>query len=137
MSLGFKLSVPFDRCVVRYGYKDIHKDDHKFEDKLLQSLGKYILMEDDAEEEGNGFDDGADGKMHLPGIQSSSLVHAVNNDGASKERFGKGKESSGNSKVQLSMLSLTPSCRWLESTVLCSPKFFWLSLVPRQKSIYY
>ncbi|XP_024370285.1 probable potassium transporter 2 isoform X3 [Physcomitrium patens] len=90
------------RCVVRYGYKDIHKDDHKFEDKLLQSLGEYILMEDDAEEEGNGFDDGADGKMHLPGIQSSSLVHAVNNDGASKERFGKGKESSGNSKVSSS-----------------------------------
>ncbi|MCO5589181.1 hypothetical protein L7F22_043147 [Adiantum nelumboides] len=30
------------RCVVRYGYRDLHKRDDKFEDNLLENLAQYI-----------------------------------------------------------------------------------------------
>lgn len=80
--------------MVRYGYKDIHKDDHKFEDKLIQNLGEFILTEDDVEMEHLNGEDGEDGPMQFSGIRSSSLVHAVNNDNALilERSTNKGKE---------------------------------------------
>ncbi|KAL8139978.1 hypothetical protein V2J09_005999 [Rumex salicifolius] len=33
------------RCVVRYGYKDITRDDGVFEDLLIKSIAEFILME--------------------------------------------------------------------------------------------
>ncbi|XP_048233876.1 potassium transporter 4 isoform X2 [Ricinus communis] len=33
------------RCIVRYGYKDIQKDDGDFENKLIQSIAEFIQME--------------------------------------------------------------------------------------------
>ncbi|KAG0589715.1 hypothetical protein M758_1G039800 [Ceratodon purpureus] len=88
------------RCVVRYGYKDIHKDDHKFEDRLVARLGDFILTGEDVEDESFSCDDGSDGNMQLSGIRSSSLVHAINSDGASREISSKGKELLGISQVE-------------------------------------
>ncbi|KAK1391906.1 Potassium transporter [Heracleum sosnowskyi] len=33
------------RCIVRYGYKDIQRDDGNFEDILIQSIAEFIQME--------------------------------------------------------------------------------------------
>ncbi|XP_057983100.1 potassium transporter 4 [Malania oleifera] len=33
------------RCIVRYGYKDIQRDDGDFETQLIQSIAEFILME--------------------------------------------------------------------------------------------
>ncbi|KAJ9132910.1 hypothetical protein P3X46_033729 [Hevea brasiliensis] len=33
------------RCIVRYGYKDIQKDDGDFENNLIQSIAEFIQME--------------------------------------------------------------------------------------------
>ncbi|KAJ8527596.1 hypothetical protein K7X08_015047 [Anisodus acutangulus] len=33
------------RCIVRYGYKDIQRDDGNFEDLLIQSIAEFIQME--------------------------------------------------------------------------------------------
>ncbi|KAG6750003.1 hypothetical protein POTOM_047081 [Populus tomentosa] len=33
------------RCIVRYGYKDIQRDDGNFENKLIQSIAEFIQME--------------------------------------------------------------------------------------------
>ncbi|XP_019161785.1 PREDICTED: potassium transporter 4-like [Ipomoea nil] len=33
------------RCIVRYGYKDIRRDDGNFEDLLIQSIAEFIQME--------------------------------------------------------------------------------------------
>ena len=33
------------RCIVRYGYKDIQRDDGNFESKLIQSIAEFIQME--------------------------------------------------------------------------------------------
>ncbi|KAI5076752.1 hypothetical protein GOP47_0008817 [Adiantum capillus-veneris] len=44
------------RCVVRYGYRDLHKRDEKFEDNLLENLAQYIRFHTTLEtsEEGSG-----------------------------------------------------------------------------------
>lgn len=33
------------RCIVRYGYKDIQRDDGNFENQLIQSIAEFIQME--------------------------------------------------------------------------------------------
>ncbi|KAI8011642.1 Potassium transporter 4 [Camellia lanceoleosa] len=33
------------RCIVRYGYKDIQRDDGDFENQLIQSVAEFIQME--------------------------------------------------------------------------------------------
>lgn len=34
-----------NRCVVRYGYKDVHKDDNDFENQLIVNLAEFIRTE--------------------------------------------------------------------------------------------
>ncbi|MCD9642602.1 Potassium transporter 6 [Datura stramonium] len=33
------------RCIVRYGYRNTHKDDSQFEDGLVYSIAEFIRME--------------------------------------------------------------------------------------------
>ncbi|MCO5590960.1 hypothetical protein L7F22_044936 [Adiantum nelumboides] len=33
------------RCIIRYGYKDVQKDDHDFENQLVMKIGKFIQTE--------------------------------------------------------------------------------------------
>lgn len=34
------------RCIVRYGYKDVHKDNNDFENQLVQNMGDFIQSEE-------------------------------------------------------------------------------------------
>lgn len=50
------------RCIVRYGYKDVRKDDDNFENQLVMSIAEFIQLE--AEEMSSGGNDGhLDGRM--------------------------------------------------------------------------
>jgi hypothetical protein len=48
VQLHIILTFPDDRCVVRYGYKDVHKDDHDFENQLIVNLAEFIRTENEA-----------------------------------------------------------------------------------------
>ncbi|KAA8522466.1 hypothetical protein F0562_013173 [Nyssa sinensis] len=48
------------RCIVRYGYKDVHKEDEDFENHLVMCIAEFIRLE----AEGSGTMDGSvDGRM--------------------------------------------------------------------------
>ncbi|WOL11971.1 hypothetical protein Cni_G20735 [Canna indica] len=50
------------RCIIRYGYKDVQKDDDNFENLLVLSIAKFIQME--AEESSSGsYDTSPEGRM--------------------------------------------------------------------------
>lgn len=56
------------RCIIRYGYKDVRKDEENFEDQLVMSIGEFIQME--AEEATSGSGEASfDGRMAM--IRSS------------------------------------------------------------------
>nr|XP_024372898.1 potassium transporter 7-like isoform X2 [Physcomitrium patens] len=110
------------RCVVRYGYKDIHKDDDGFEDKLIEKLGAFIVAEDDVESETCSSDERDDGMMQASGMyRSSSLVHAVDNELTVKERFGRKKQPLA--KSELSCNEPTPQVNGKKRVRFQSPDF--------------
>ncbi|XP_024017823.1 potassium transporter 4 isoform X1 [Morus notabilis] len=67
------------RCIVRYGYKDIQRDDGDFENQLIQSIAEFIQMEA-VEPQFSGFESSSlDGRMAVISTRSlqSSLSMAV------------------------------------------------------------
>ncbi|WOL06737.1 potassium transporter 7 [Canna indica] len=56
------------RCIVRYGYKDVQKDDENFENLLVLSIAKFIEMEAEEATQG-GYDTSPEGRMAV--IQTS------------------------------------------------------------------
>lgn len=60
------------RCIVRYGYRDVHKDDTEFESDLVCSIAEFIRSgkEDSDSKDGSNTD-----KMMVVGTQSSSSEH--------------------------------------------------------------
>ncbi|KAG0496632.1 hypothetical protein HPP92_001323 [Vanilla planifolia] len=74
------------RCIVRYGYKDVQKDDDNFEDHLVMSIAEFIQME--AEEPGSsGSVDGSfDGRMAVVRTSERRSALVVRDaDGDTKE----------------------------------------------------
>lgn len=83
------------RCVARYGYKDLHKKDDKFEDNLLQHLSYHIQENASSEansisEEGNSVD-----PSHMPevsltvrqeNLSGSHLTQECSTDSIDSER---------------------------------------------------
>ncbi|XP_021719365.1 potassium transporter 4-like [Chenopodium quinoa] len=72
------------RCIVRYGYKDIPRDDGEFEDLLIKSIAEFIQMEA-VEPQFSGSDSSSfDGRMAVIStrtVQSnSSLVVSEHDD---------------------------------------------------------
>ncbi|KAJ4775828.1 Potassium transporter [Rhynchospora pubera] len=62
------------RCIVRYGYKDVQKDDENFEDQLVLSIAKFIEMEaeDLASASSSSYDPSNEGRMAV--IRTSELL---------------------------------------------------------------
>jgi KUP system potassium uptake protein len=52
------------RCVARYGYKDLHKRDDRFEESLLENLVRYIRY--NASSEGSTISEGAEAAAPSP-----------------------------------------------------------------------
>ncbi|KAJ0977691.1 hypothetical protein J5N97_013165 [Dioscorea zingiberensis] len=64
------------RCIVRYGYKDVPKDEDNFENQLVMSIAEFIQME--AEETSSGsYDSSLDGRMAVIRTSERSLSRLV------------------------------------------------------------
>ncbi|XP_059643614.1 potassium transporter 4 [Cornus florida] len=65
------------RCIVRYGYKDIQRDDGDFENQLIQSIAEFIQMEAVEPQLSSSESASFDGRMAVIStrtIQSSSSI---------------------------------------------------------------
>ncbi|OMO99248.1 potassium transporter [Corchorus olitorius] len=65
------------RCIVRYGYKDIQRDDGNFENQLIQSIAEFIQMEAGEPQFCSSESSSYDGRMAVIStrtIQSSSSL---------------------------------------------------------------
>ncbi|XP_022774178.1 potassium transporter 4-like [Durio zibethinus] len=65
------------RCIVRYGYKDIQRDDGDFENQLIQSIAEFIQMEAGEPQYCSSESSSYDGRMAVistRSIQSSSSL---------------------------------------------------------------
>ncbi|KAJ4729586.1 Potassium transporter [Melia azedarach] len=71
------------RCIVRYGYKDIQRDDGDFENQLIQSIAEFIQMEA-VEPQFSSSESSLDGRMAVistRNVQSNtSLIISVEED---------------------------------------------------------
>ncbi|KAJ6723611.1 OSMOTIC STRESS POTASSIUM TRANSPORTER [Salix koriyanagi] len=71
------------RCIVRYGYKDIQRDDGNFENKLIQSIAEFIQMEAVEPQFSSSESPSLDGRMAVMSInpvQSSLSLIASEQD---------------------------------------------------------
>ncbi|KAG5389564.1 hypothetical protein IGI04_031105 [Brassica rapa subsp. trilocularis] len=64
------------RCVARYGYKDLHRKDDDFENKLLNNLFSFIRIETMMEPE---EDEEEDELQYLKTCKESGVVHIMGN----------------------------------------------------------
>ncbi|KAL2344312.1 hypothetical protein Fmac_005597 [Flemingia macrophylla] len=60
------------RCIVRYGYHDVHKDDNEFEKDLVCSIAKFIQAGSGGACNSSNDEPEKDGKMTVVGTNSSS-----------------------------------------------------------------
>ncbi|KAK8947113.1 Potassium transporter 7 [Platanthera zijinensis] len=68
------------RCIVRYGYKDVQKDNYNFEDQLIVSIAEFIRME---AEESSSCDGSPEGRMAvIPTSERSSCLVVRDADAA-------------------------------------------------------
>uniref|UniRef100_A0A0E0AP26 Potassium transporter n=1 Tax=Oryza glumipatula TaxID=40148 RepID=A0A0E0AP26_9ORYZ len=73
------------RCIVRYGYKDVQKDDENFENHLVMSIAKFIQMEAE-EAASSGSYESSEGRMaviHTEDTTGTGLVMRDSNNEAS------------------------------------------------------
>ncbi|KAG8079388.1 hypothetical protein GUJ93_ZPchr0007g4848 [Zizania palustris] len=72
------------RCIVRYGYKDVQKDDDNFENHLVMSIAKFIQMEAE-ETASSGSYESSEGRMaviHTEDTTGTGLVMRNSDDEA-------------------------------------------------------
>ncbi|KAF5192401.1 Potassium transporter, partial [Thalictrum thalictroides] len=61
------------RCIVRYGYKDIQRDNGDFENKLIQSIAEFIQMEAEEPRLSSSDNSSFDGRM---AVISTNSIHS-------------------------------------------------------------
>ncbi|XP_010552636.1 PREDICTED: potassium transporter 6 [Tarenaya hassleriana] len=59
------------RCIVRYGYRDVHKDDIEFERDLVCSIAEFVRSEAMTETKTDGVYDGDGDRMAVVGTSST------------------------------------------------------------------
>lgn len=72
------------RCIVRYGYKDVQKDDYNFEDHLVLSIAEFIQMEAEESRSSVSCDGSPEGRMAVvrTSERRSGLIVRDADDGA-------------------------------------------------------
>ncbi|KAK4272263.1 hypothetical protein QN277_020845 [Acacia crassicarpa] len=72
------------RCIIRYGYKDIQRDDGDFEDQLIQSIAEFIQMEATQPQLSSSESSSLDGRMAVMSVRgigsTSSLIVSEHED---------------------------------------------------------
>ncbi|CAN6200216.1 unnamed protein product [Urochloa humidicola] len=73
------------RCIVRYGYKDVQKDDENFENHLVMSIARFIQMEaEESASSGRSYESSPEGRMavvHTTDTTGTGLVVRDSDDG--------------------------------------------------------
>nr|GEX93928.1 potassium transporter 4 [Tanacetum cinerariifolium] len=62
------------RCIVRYGYKDIQRDDGNFENQLIQSIAEFIQMEAVEPQFSSSENTSFDGRMAVISTRSNTTL---------------------------------------------------------------
>ncbi|KAL6657386.1 hypothetical protein ACP70R_005166 [Stipagrostis hirtigluma subsp. patula] len=65
------------RCIVRYGYKDVQKDDENFENHLVMSIARFIQMEAEEAASSGSYESSTEGRMavvHTTDAAGTGLV---------------------------------------------------------------
>ncbi|KAK1408019.1 hypothetical protein QVD17_39649 [Tagetes erecta] len=62
------------RCIVRYGYKDIQRDDGNFENQLIQSIAEFIQMEAVEPQLSSSENTSFDGRMAVISTRSNATL---------------------------------------------------------------
>ncbi|CAI9265313.1 unnamed protein product [Lactuca saligna] len=62
------------RCIVRYGYKDIQRDDGNFENQLIQSIAEFIQMEAVEPQLSTSENTSFDGRMAVISTRSNATL---------------------------------------------------------------
>ncbi|KAA0048557.1 potassium transporter 4 isoform X1 [Cucumis melo var. makuwa] len=78
------------RCIVRYGYKDIQKDDGDFENQLILNIAEFIQMEAEEPQFSSSESSSVDGRMAVistRNIQSSLIVSGHEEIGTSNSIY--------------------------------------------------
>ncbi|XP_024539048.1 probable potassium transporter 2 isoform X1 [Selaginella moellendorffii] len=65
------------RCILRYGYKDLHQDDQDFENMLIVNIGEFIQMEDAHPWIPSSTEVSVDGRMTVVGTPSRAAMRLV------------------------------------------------------------
>ncbi|PON50503.1 Potassium transporter [Trema orientale] len=74
------------RCIVRYGYKDIQRDDGDFENQLIQSIAEFIQMEAVEPQFLGSESSSLDGRMAV--ISTRTLQSSLSLVASEQEDFG-------------------------------------------------
>ncbi|ESR60124.1 hypothetical protein CICLE_v10014338mg [Citrus x clementina] len=90
------------RCIVRYGYKDVQRDDGNFENQLIQSIAEFIQMEAE-EPQFSSSESSLDGRM---AVISTRNVESNTNLIISVQEEDIGSSSSIQSSKSLTLQSL-------------------------------
>lgn len=90
------------RCIVRYGYKDVQRDDGDFENQLIQSIAEFIQMEAE-EPQFSSSESSLDGRM---AVISTRNVESSTNLIISVQEEDIGSSSSIQSSKSLTLQSL-------------------------------
>ncbi|KAF5725599.1 potassium transporter 4 [Tripterygium wilfordii] len=65
------------RCIVRYGYKDIQRDDGNFENQLIQSIAEFIQMESVEPQFNSSESSSIDGRMAVISTLSAQSTLSI------------------------------------------------------------
>lgn len=60
------------RCIVRYGYKDLHRDDQEFENQLIVNIAEFIQTEGDQPWVPSSSDFSVEGRLSVVGTPSQN-----------------------------------------------------------------
>lgn len=78
----------WNRCVIRYGYKDLHRDDHDFENELIINLGEFIQSSGDVPWIPSSGEVSADGQVGvMSSANSARIVTTLTSDSDPEESY--------------------------------------------------
>ncbi|CAN7113348.1 hypothetical protein BRARA_A03950 [Brassica rapa] len=88
------------RCIVRYGYKDIQREDGDFENQLIQSIAEFIQMEAGDLQSSASESQSYDGRMAVLSSHKTSLSNSILTVSEVEEYDETGRQSSKSMTLQ-------------------------------------
>ncbi|GJN16810.1 hypothetical protein PR202_gb03833 [Eleusine coracana subsp. coracana] len=99
------------RCIVRYGYKDVQKDDDNFENLLVMSIAKFIMLEAEHGSSSANYDITNEGRMAVitPSDDSGTPLAVRDFDGLANSMTTRSSKSESLRSLQSSYEQESPS----------------------------